>query len=833
MTSHGSGSTQYQKDTGNIDCRNPNYSGPSFRVVNSSITIRMEGIPFLEEYEYLKGFCEQAQRKFIRMFFHTLNKMGKRLEEAWEEKCKAREKELKKLLARIMLADPHLELTFVYLNGGREMKKAVSIADLRYCPDHFSIVGVGDDEIVDVYINECVPKIYGPLFVAMVKVATVIKELGDGEDSIRRGLEDLAMTLIERAGLHNEVNPDPDHWEAQELSTLKLLTNPPTREEDTFCMTVFAEVLKDIHEGTLPYVKDMHRALKATESYRKSQFSDNDYYYSMKSDPAIIPGLKSKASLVKSILEIDPDRGCPFDIKVGYNSHYNLRHPEGAKYPRIVTIHIPNKGKYKSRAIHMALSAIQDRCCYIHNRIKAVLDRLATDCTRNQRIGKLFAKEISSPSYRSRLNGFTSVLAYDWSNATDKMWQWFQEQCLLLVFDPEVVDYWHHLSTTEKVFRHKKGYQTIYVQENGQPQGLLGSFDAFAFAHHIIMLMTMKASGLEQYESKDFYRVLGDDSVISSIEVDPTNKVGNNYVRICAWANMDIERHKSTEILCDEPIALVDFAKTQYLDGREFSPIPTRVANRLAETKKVSRGYYAFAAALWQGMNGFFKPSWFRKLVDYYYPDDKDNKLVWELIESGALPAFREAGFNKDLDSISDQLLVMIVAYAASHVKSTVLNSLLEDKVREDFDQVNSAMKHDALSSMVPKYLQGFVDQIEDLDHKFLKAVQSNLDKEDLIREIFSCTEDQAQVVAAVLAIKEEEVQYIRTVFDILRVVKRDPSNVRYYRDEILDIAESGTAFLDRLNYRSVWKRKAQESMVIGQSLEMYREIMAQDTIPA
>ena len=808
---------------------NPNFTGPTYEEVIMSIDIRNEGIPNLMQYEYLKEVVKNYKQKFAKSFYVKLSKMGRKIDESFVDACKVREKDLVKVMEEIITTDNFSDVFIVTQTKSKpnekpRVKHLDLLEDVKYCPKDFHLYRQNEDEeIIDVFHNQSQPNCYGSLFVAMFVVASACRaERRDGDPDVYSGLRQLALSIIEIARLYNETNPDEKAWRKQEDNTYKLLTTEieliPKEEFDKI-QAVFIETLSDIKEGKLPYVQDMARAIRATARYCASPFNDEDYYYSSKSDPARIRGFRYKQSLIKSMVETDPLRGCPFDDAVGYHSHYNTVEPEGYSAPWIQTIHIPNPGKYKTRAIHLALSPIQDRCCYIHNRLARVLDSIPSDCTKGQERGQLFAITVTDANYREE-HGMNSVLAYDWSNATDKMAQPFQEECLRLVFPEEVVQFWHTVSSCEKVFRFKDGSSKRYIQVTGQPQGLLGSFDAFAFAHHVIMLMTMNLSDRKGQKPTDFYRVLGDDSIISSISYDPANRVGDAYCAICAWANMEINRSKSTEITHEDKVALVDFAKVTVLDGEYFSPIPSRLANRIGSPKG---DYYALSGALWLSKHGSNQNVWIRQLIDYYYQGEEENRLAHLLVESGILPSFRQVGFQKDEIFDSEEGLKLAVVYCYSAIKSSMLSGMLGDVDKENLSEVNEKEQEDALLSILPEDLHEVWDKIEDIDHKINIAIENNLTKETVIREMIQGNLDQAKVIAIALKFEDSEVEAMSTAVELMNVISTGV-DMMLVRDSIINLTRNMPSF-GRLRYRSWYKRSSLDTMVLRRTLKVYADM--------
>nr|QUS52654.1 RNA-dependent RNA polymerase [Mute swan feces associated narna-like virus 4] len=798
------------------------YQGPSKDTVMSSITARDRSIPYLGEYQYLRSKVLKAKRRFAEVFYIRVDTMKKneRVDLEFVEGCKRRHKELSDLISRIIDADPDLKLFFLVGTAKGLRPTVYQLTDVKYVPQRFIIKGLDMfDDVVDVYIHESQPKLYASLFKVSLEVALACRDAMDWDDDLAKSLRDLALSILEIGGLYNEFNPDDEQWLDQELSTLALLENDANDTYDPEIDTLLQHVLEDIREGRKPYVQEISRAIRATRQYRKSPFSRDDYYFSMKSDAAYIPGFRYKQSLIKSALETDPLKGCSFDLYTGYNGHYNENAPEGYHAPLVKTIHIPNSGKFKSRPIHLGISSVQDRCCYIHNRILAVLRRMQTDCTKYQSRGHAFTKKITDPTYREDRK-WPSVLAYDWTSATDKMLPAFQEECLRLLFDEPIVEFWHTISSCEKEFHFRNGSRKTYVQKTGQPQGLLGSFDAFTWAHHIIMLMTMSLTGREMYDSLEFYRVLGDDSIICSITEDKPNLVGDSYIRICQWANMDINRSKSTEITFDKKTALVDFAKVQILNGEYFSPIPGRLANRIGQH---DIDYYAFSAALWYGNHGYFKPDWIESLIKFYYKDEVDYVLARKFVTEGVLPAFREVGYEF-FDPKDKVRLAMCISYAINKVRSSFLMTLMSDAVKENLALVSAEIQKDGLSELIPPDLQEVWDKIEDSDHKLLLAVEENLFIEDTIKFFLEASDDQAKVISANLKLTVDEYDALVYLVELLEVCTMDSTNLEFFYEDILRISET-LKILERFNYRSVYKRNAVDIMVMRRSIDTFKSL--------
>lgn len=816
---------------------NRNYSGPALGIVLASNSTRLSSIGFLGQYEYLREEVKTAEDKYIRSFFKALQSMHNTIDVNWVTSCKTRHQELMNFFSSIVKTETRFEF-FVFTKN----EHVYPLDDVGFCPKNFTVKAADEieEEIVDIYSLSSYPKIYSSLFVAMFKVALACHECKDTEPDLFQTLSQLAFSLYEVGGLYNETNPDPKEWRRQEDNTLAILTQKPTRKPNRKVAKAYYHVKQDIQEAITilrkhqdqkrikPYVLEISKAIVSNWYFLHSSYEDEDLYVSMAADAAEVEELKKlgiSASILKSAFEGDPLVGCKFDEHVGYESHYSKARKNFKEW--IKTIHITNPGKFKTRAIHLAIAAIQDRCAYIHRRLARLLRSIPSDCTINQKKGVDFTLKISNPLWREDM-GWPSVLAFDWSNATDKLWSWFQEDVLKLVFDKEVVDLWHTVSTCPKLFCHQDGTKETYYQVNGQPQGLLGSFEAFALAHHMMMLITMRLSGRQDQLASDFYRVLGDDSIICSITEDRDNIVGNSYAEVCDWCNVPINRVKSTEILFDNPVALVEFAKVYTLDGQYFSPIPERLANRIGTPGKE---YFAFAGAFWGQRHGMDNVSMMKRMIDKYYTDQTDNHLANLMLFSGVIPSFASLGIefvDRELAQ-SEEAVKLALCYWLNKIKATFALNGMSDKAKENLSLTDKEIK-DALLEFIPENLSFIIDAIDDNQHKLMKVLQQNLDKEDIVKQFLGCSDHQALVISANVRLTNEELDGIRQVIDLFSMLIESPELIMDYSSALMNI-ERALAPLERLNYRSIYKRDQLNLKVFRSTIELYKQTFCSSAV--
>lgn len=784
------------------------------------------------EVQVLKEVIRVHLEQFVNEFYDYVDVNKKKVDEKFLDACKVRHKDLKSLIELVGSTDTFADIFVVT----RSRTHVYEISQMRYVPSGYELITLDDEgDLIDLYRTSGQPKIYRHLHKAMIRIIHLLQQYGDKDEPGYYQTKQLALAILSFAGIYNEFNPDKANMRKFEEKTLSILTQLPqpikvdlhddrNYRSRAYFDTLLNEVVKDIYEGKFPYIRDFSNALIKARSFLDSPYSEEDYYFAQTAAASKWEMFEYKQTLLHSAWETDPFRGCQFDEVTGYQSHYNLRAPTGAEMPMVVTFMITNGSKYKPRAIHIGLNAIQDRGAYIHRRLARFLSFLPEDCTKVQERGHLFLRRVTNPEYR-KARGWPSALAMDWSNATDRLDQDFQCNVLRIFFPEGVVQFWDQLSKCDKVFLSCNGKQIPYKQVCGQPQGLLGSFDAFAVAHHLIMLMTMKASGLEDEKYSDFCRILGDDSIISSIKADPTNIVGDMYCQICAYANMEIERNKSTEVLCDQHNALADFAKVTVSNGEFFSPVPTRLALR---SGCIYSNYYNYSMLLWMHSKETPVRQRLLEITDRYYPDELDNTIMRACLLGGFSSRFEDFS-NPDI--LDEKLLDKVkLCYLISKVRMSFAQTLLGDKIRENLS-LTSYTVGDALERLIPKDPDWILDLIEDRQHKLLLEIERNLLIEDTIKSVLGLS--NVQTLLPSLHLTLEETQFLVSLADLTANLEYLSLDTDEEMRSLLDRTLRDVKLLDRFNMRSDYKGKAFEIMVCSETIALYRKIFGVLPVPA
>lgn len=757
------------------------FEGPTLGEAILSVETYMDPLqlPLVEEkfLNTITWYCKQFQAKFYLQGQGLLASKSRMLQLDLFKKC---DKALQKMLETTKQIDEvDRDLYIVY--GSNFCK----VSDLKYLTKQWALLNVGEEEEEPFLIlnKDWNCSVYSPLFKAMIlainKTMECLKFTDETEDLIQQ-LDQVCKNILSVGRIYQLFNPSEKELDEAGQKLLDLLQSPDKGGENSEyherCLAAVNQLFDDcdLYNENEPkaailsnrearnilhnkkYCKDFARALRKTKA-KGFHFTEEDYYLSNKSDPAINKNFKNlKSSLLKSVFEYDPFKGCGFDQVTGYESHYLSKEEAlaiGTEEMHVVTRMITNPSKCKGRGIHLSFNAIQDRCNLIHRVLQSFLNELKTDCTTHQTRGVQF---IQARSFRKKreTEGY-NLYAADFTNATDTLSQYVQELVLSRIFGPEITAFWHELASMPKVFRwylEKQG--TLYYQASGQPQGFLGSFDAFALVHHVIMLCTMQVMGLSDRAPEDFYRVLGDDSAICTIVpdnacplketlMDPDFKpvlgrsVLDTYFAFSLWCNFIVNFDKTTVVFSSDPVALIDFAKVTVREGRIFSPIPVRL---FYNSMGVSENTLV-PGFLWNADHeGWVNKPYLRGELERV--SNLPNKFIDSLYFGGSIPCFKSLEIEADRDEAFQGRVAL--SYIIASIQQNVICSFLPDSIKEGLIRQNKPTKdyYQAFVTSGKKVRQDFEKSLEipglSFKHKIFYAILKNRDIEEYLKSAFN-----------------------------------------------------------------------------------------------
>jgi len=765
----------------------------------------------------LRDYATRMCTSFIRSFHSNMRKeFGKQSYQEFYDKCKDRASDLSQLRERMSRLFDIEDLLYV----PRGYTEPLDIRNTKYFGKGGKFYAVLEEDIVVVGTIKFQPQWYVSLYKAMYSAMRLYCELRQEEDlDGSKCAMQVALQVQSWGNIFDELRSNKFMTLMQEEAIFSTLSEAESAElsEDSELLTVFSEVVKDIEEGQLLYVSDFSNSLREHNLERR-RFSSSDYYISGKSTAYRHTDKTLNVSILSSAYETDPFLGCQFDEITGYESNYNvLFKGDGFPHP-MITLSIP-QGKIKRRIIHVGCNAIQDRGRYIHCTLQKFNSRLASDCTIDQRSGISFAARVSSPRFRST-TGYPSILCMDFSNATDLLSQEFQNLCLGILYPEPIVDFWREASKMEKVFLFSDGSERKYNQRRGQPQGLLGSFDCFALAHHVIMLMVMKITNRTNYRATQFYRILGDDSIICSITEDRNHEVKSAYLRVCQWAGLEINESKSHVVgFEDKNSALCEFAKVAILNGEISTPVPIRLLSR---TGKDGSNYHRMSCAMWMAVNGYDQlRTEIHRLLPTMFSEEAI-PIASSIIRSGIIPAFSMFADYNVVDRC--KLDQGIFCYLVEKLKGTFFNALLKDESSEKFfDDCQYDIEKLSPFLIEESRMEAILDVVENPNHKIMVVLQKNLDLQDSIKSILGVYTEKRLLTGAVDLTVQEMRLYI-WVADIMANIKLGIPLPSISRDEWVDLLR-GAATLDRFMPRAFHKKTLREIVYLDNAIKRIPKI--------
>lgn len=626
-----------------------------------------------------------------------------------------------------------------------------------------------------------------------------------------------------------------------------MLTSEPLNTDDEdyqFYDSILDEVFEDIKAGKKRYIRDMRNAIDKCGEFLHSKFDPKfDYYASLKGTAqSVVTGIRE--SLISSCLEVDvnKDKYSEYDEHIGYISYYPSQLDGNVKYdyiPTTRTILINNPGKFKPRIIHIGDNPTQDRCAYIHRRLKRLLHYLPEDSTEDQERGRSFLQRLTADWFlqQDKLQK-RGIYCFDFSNATDTLDQHFQHRVLEFIFDPVVANFWDKVSRNDKYIQVVNGGYKLYHQTCGQPQGLLGSFDAFALAHHFIFLMDMKLLGLEEHSAREFYSILGDDSVCNSIvpeyETFPpdqrqVDEIGIQrsdtelvHFGICTkFAGFKVNYDKSDSTHWDSGEAKLDFAKVTYRNGSLFTPIPFRLAMNFSSSQDAK-----LAVAIWRGDR---HDPYAKDYMDLVL-ESCDPKMKF-IVKSGQIPYL--TAFKDDSYVYNESWLARLrYATAVTHLSAALSFSIVNDRKRDvsSFDIFEESMK-----TLFSRKVRDRINNV-DPNHKIFSVLEENAEVIQLLHNIYDADGlDDKYLTLACSTLGEEFLQ--GDVFDcllnlgtirqtmILAKTNPDIDLSQVFPDFNMEMSKRLIQLSEKLMTRGIAKRPREKVSVLKGELSILSEL--------
>lgn len=485
--------------------------------------------------------------------------------QAYYDSCKLRYSELYKLISRLLDLSQTYEVSLTRANGKPFIQEA-SETEIHFTPYE------GEEVVLDLRLNGH-PKVYGILSKALLRAIICAAQEGYRPEDYPQALLPYLQIILSVGQLYDDLRGDRRVVNLLERQALEKMlgTSKPLK----LVLEYWDTLIEDINKGRQapPYIRDIARSLPWVD---KSPFTPDDYHVSLRST-GTSKGNRPLNGLLASIYETDIH--WDYDDLIGYKSYYRAEAVPDVKQYNRKTITIEQK-KLKRRVIHMACNGIQDRCNWYHRRLEKILRRVDSDCTWNQDAGRQFARRATRDAEAANRN----IYSCDISSATDTISLEFQEMVIALFLGPDHAKAWRSIASGASVFCFNDRHEQAFETSRGQFQGYKSSFPSFALAHHILMRILMLATGNTNLYPKDFYRVLGDDSIVYCY--DPERKVRDMYHALCEDIGWEVNTSKGYYYYADEEaLPVAEFAKVRYCQDRALSPLPLMLTLNLYEDK--------------------------------------------------------------------------------------------------------------------------------------------------------------------------------------------------------------------------------------------------------
>lgn len=670
-------------------------------------------------------------------------------------------------------------------------------------------------DLIDTYIVQLIstvhPRSYKYLYKAMAQFLLEEAELQWNQNS-RSKFQQFSLVLLSLGKVYDDIRGNDDFIMQQEKEALVRLQTPDLELSEELT-NLLDSVLEDIYStDRLPYVADIKRQIRIGKYLESSFDEDKDFHISLRSTGTRVNGIGQKG-LIASIVETDPliEEMKDFDNKVGYHSYYLSDNTvEGytiKQYDR-KTISI-EQHKLKRRIIHMCSNPIQDRAQWYHNRLARFVDSLPSDCTFRQHSGIQRALIATSPE-QVRVHKW-NIYSLDLSNATDTLSRQYQQICIDLVM-PNLGQYWSKLVFHDHTFVFHDKSEATLSQRRGQPQGYKSSFPAFALAHHILMRMLMKLHGLEMMKPEDFYRVLGDDSLITVC--DPDKSIMYDYIKLCGLVGWECHEDKGYKFFYDsDEHASAEFAKVRVMDGKVFTPVPLML---MLNTHKRSAQLATCLFNIKRGVVDSNLGSLVRRL------QNMGNNLSEDYIHTMDLLAYFGYGDFKHVQSSLDQVddedaISFLQAFYKIKLRNTILEQWLPSSVIGDASF--SKKEKDPFIGLENEEEFLSIFNIPD-NHKYWYLVYKNEELINCLDSIFGEQVANKGVLGLELDEKERSI-----IYSACELLMDDISSIKNGTDIFIQTLTSAIDILGKYNPRSESRCSQRDSDYVDDICTCYAQV--------
>lgn len=749
-----------------------------------------------------------AVSRYLRRFYHaSLYLEGEHHIDQFISGAKRRSQELQSMIYSAYEArEVNTALKVIRVVDGEDR-----IYKYKY-ENNLSIIDRDEEDIV-IYSNTVHPKSYSELYRVAFTLIHHWVDLEDNNPNVSKDIKTALQLLISISRMYENLRAPEDYIVALEHKALETMTIQLLEDESNVFRKAINETIAQISflvQNPRERVPKLLRSIVyAMRNTKFEPFSDQDYHLSLRSTGTKEKGKMngSVPGLFASLVEVNNSH--PIDDIIGYNPSYRENAVEGFSYSSGHTISIEKSSGHKPRIIHITDNINQDRCNWVHRKLANILHQMEEDCTFRQSKGVIFAETVTSPSYIE--TNKNSVYCADLSDATGNISQSYQLDVLTLIFGPELAREYMSILTQDKEFRFSDRTKKKFKQTMGQPQGYKGSFPAFALAHHIVVLTAIRLVLGSDISSRDIYRIVGDDIIMSYH--DPDRRLLQSYYDVGEAVHFVIHNIEEKGNLFDytkHSVATAEFAKVTVVSGRKFTPFPLKLI--LNNDGQVS--------SLLQLI------SWDSQMNDQWHINQvitKIQELVPELDNTNSFTEFMRASAvyktsslfssfsTEDVEIDPRSGVITVTSSFNTMLQQALLDQLIPDHLR---DNPNSK---DVQPFLDLSWEDRFLSSVPN-NHKYVMMLQRNQMLIDALEDLYS---DKPVLSRAVIAldIKPEDFNIIYSVVDI---INNDPSIYLNQKGYLSDMVERFQDCVEMFSLRSYVKRRKAEASLLGTAFRNY-----------
>jgi hypothetical protein len=290
--------------------------------------------------------------------------------------------------------------------------------------------------------------------------------------------------------------------------------------------------------------------------------------------------------------------------------------------------------------------------------------------------------------------------------------------------------------------------------------------------------MMMKMCGYENISASDFYRILGDDSVISYPSQDEDQSPYKVHSYLCDEVSLiknDAKTGKSFYSLeqDDYSIEILDFAKVSVSEGKFLTPVPSGLAQKYGSTFEDR-----LALVLWYNDHGVTFKKWAYKLLLTKFGKDPIGLFhALSVFSSGEIPYLSNFKDDYIFESIDSSVSgISLYSYGYSELQNSVIGYFVSDEDKAVICRKNYSFEKLWEGMIKMPILNSWSNQLSE-EHKFNVLMLEARDKISEISDLFDIGDPELVTCIGALLTRNnilEDLRYTLSRVSSMRQVSND-----------------------------------------------------------